>query len=146
MPTPPSVIERRVDVRMIRQRVLTERDPPLKLSVVLDESALLREIGGPDVMHAQLMHLAETARLPNVELRVHPLRSSSSLMASSFVLFGLGPQPLSDVVSTETMASGEVYVEGEADTFQFRLLFSSLTDGSLSEDESRRRIEQIAES
>jgi hypothetical protein len=45
MPVAPGLIERRVRIRMIRQDVLTTRDPPLELSVVLDESVLLRRIG-----------------------------------------------------------------------------------------------------
>ena len=46
VPVPPGIINTRVKVRMIRQKVLT-RDPPLELSVVLDESVLLRSIGRP---------------------------------------------------------------------------------------------------
>lgn len=146
MPTAPNIIARRVDVRMIRQRVLTERDPPLKLSVVLDESALFREIGGPEVMRTQLTRLAEMTEMPHVDLRVHPLRGASSLMASSFVRFGFGSQSLSDVVSTETVASGESYVESEdVGTFQFHRLFQSLADRSLPAVESRLLIERVRE-
>lgn len=149
MPTVPGVIERRVDVRMIRQRVLTERDPPPKLSVVLDESALLREIGGPEIMHVQLTRMAEMTQMPNVELRVRPLRGETALMSTSFVLFGFSPvegaPALSDVVSAESLRAGEALsVDGEADTFQYRLLFDALVKASLSPVESRRRIREIA--
>jgi Domain of unknown function (DUF5753) len=56
--TPPGEIERRVQVRMTRQRIL-DKDEPLKLSVVLDEAALSRHIGGAGVMRDQLQHLAD---------------------------------------------------------------------------------------
>ena len=59
---PPGVFERRVAVRMIRQQVLTTRNPPLELSAVIDESVLLRKVGSREVMFAQLRHLAEMAR------------------------------------------------------------------------------------
>jgi transcriptional regulator with XRE-family HTH domain len=145
LPTPPSIIEQRVHVRMTRQRVLTERDPPLRLSVVLDESAMLREIGGVDVMRAQLRHLADIAKMPNVDFRVRPLRGASPLMASSFVRFGFGWKSLSDVVSTETVANGETYVESdEIGAFQFKRLFDSLAHTSLSADESSRLVRRIA--
>lgn len=144
-PTAPSIIERRVEVRMRRQLVLTERDPPLKLSVVLDESALLREIGGSGVMRAQLGRLAEMAELPTVDLRVRPLRGAGPLMTNSFVIFGFdsvaGTRALGDVVSTETVSSGETYVEGETtDTFMYRMLFRALAEDSLSPEDSRRLI------
>ena len=49
---PPGVFERRVAVRMIRQQVLTTRNPPLELSAVIDESVLLRKVGSREVMAA----------------------------------------------------------------------------------------------
>lgn len=148
MPTPPSVIERRVQVRMIRQKVLTERDPPLELSVILDESALLREIGGPDVMYEQLTYLAEASEQNIAEVRILPLRKASSLMASSFVLFGFNPdpaiRPLGDVVSTESLTE-HLSVEGETDTYSYRLLFRALAASALSRADSVRLIRKAAE-
>ena len=88
----PGVFERRVAVRMIRQQVLTTRNPPLELSAVIDESVLLRKVGSREVMFEQLLHLAEMSRLPNVELRILPLESETSLMADSFVVFGFSPE------------------------------------------------------
>ena len=85
---PPGVFERRVAVRMIRQQVLTTRNPPLELSAVIDESVLLRKVGTREVMFTQLLHLAEMAQLPNVEVRILPLESETSLKADSFVVFG----------------------------------------------------------
>ncbi|MBO0806316.1 MAG: helix-turn-helix domain-containing protein [Nocardiopsaceae bacterium] len=151
MPTPPTVIEQRVRVRMIRQRVLTEREPPLKLSVVLDESALLRQVGGPGVMREQLTRMAELAELPNVDLRVLPLRKACSLVDCSFVVFGFGSLPeggriLGDVVSTESVASGELHVEGEMDTYTYRLLFKALANASLPVAETRHLILRAADS
>src|ERR1022692_1652474 len=65
--SPPGEIERRVQVRMSRQRVLT-RDDPLRLSVVLDEAALLRQVGGAEVMRGQLRHLVQAAGAPGINL------------------------------------------------------------------------------
>jgi transcriptional regulator with XRE-family HTH domain len=63
------VIARQVAVRMARQeRLNAER--PVQLHVVLDESVLMRPLGGPDVRTGQLAHLAELAQLPNVRLRI----------------------------------------------------------------------------
>ena len=64
---PPGIFERRVAVRMIRQQVLTTRNPPLELSAVMDESVILRMVGSEKVMFEQLLHLVEVSRLPNVE-------------------------------------------------------------------------------
>jgi transcriptional regulator with XRE-family HTH domain len=148
VPVPPSVIERRGQVRMIRQLLLTERDPPLELSVVLDESALLRKVGSPELMHTQLLYMAKIAELPNVNLRVLPLQRDSSAIASSFVVLGFtgpdGARILGDVVSTESMTS-ELYIEGETDTYYYRLFFQVLSGSALTTAESQSLIRRTAE-
>jgi hypothetical protein len=63
--------EQRVSVRVERQRILTG-DDPLRLWAVMDEAALRRPVGGPDVMRAQLDHLAEMAQSARVTLQVPP--------------------------------------------------------------------------
>ena len=145
---PPGVFERRVAVRMIRQQVLTTRNPPLELSAVIDEAVLLRKVGSREVMFAQLRHLAEMAQLPNVELRILPLESETSLMADSFVVFGFSPEhetsKLGDVVSTEGIES-ELYIEGETDTYIFRLIFHAFAKAALSPEDSRELILRTAE-
>jgi hypothetical protein len=143
---PPGVVERRSQVRMIRQRVLTEREAPLKLTAVIDESVLLRRVGGPEVMFAQLRHLAHMAELPNIELRVLPLQRETSLMADPFLVLGFGQDAsmAGDVVTTESLDS-ELHIEGETDTYMYRLIFQALADGSLPLDQSRDLIRQTAE-
>jgi transcriptional regulator with XRE-family HTH domain len=142
---PPGLFERRTAVRMIRQQVLTSRNPPLELSAVIDEGVLLRKVGSREVMARQLRHLAEMTQLPNVELRILPLAGGSSLMADSFVVFGFSREHettrLGDVVSTESVEN-HLYIEGETDTYTFRLFFQAFVGASLSPDDSRERILQ----
>jgi transcriptional regulator with XRE-family HTH domain len=145
---PPAHAQRRTRVRMIRQRVLTERDPPMELSAVIDESVLLRKVGSRDVMFNQMRHLAEIAELPNVDLRVVPLQSDSSLMADSFMVLGFGRQhesgELGDVVITEGQGYSNLSIEGEVDTYIYRLIFKAFLEASLSPDESRDLVLQTA--
>jgi transcriptional regulator with XRE-family HTH domain len=145
----PGVFDRRVAVRMIRQEVLTARNPPLELSVVIDESVLLRKVGSREVMAGQLHHLAEMARRPNVDLRILPLEGETSLIADSFVVFGFSPEhaasKLGDVVSTEGIESN-IYIEGETDTYTFRLFFRAFAKASLSAEDSRELVLEIARS
>lgn len=57
---PAEVVERRLELRVRRQQLL-ERPGPPRLHVLLDESALHREIGGPAVLAGQLDRLAGLA-------------------------------------------------------------------------------------
>jgi transcriptional regulator with XRE-family HTH domain len=67
----PEVIEQRVEGRLVRQRRLTEADPPYYW-FILDEATLHRMVGGPVVMRAQLKRLIDVAKLPNVTVQVVP--------------------------------------------------------------------------
>jgi hypothetical protein len=142
--TPPGVFDRFLRARMFRQERLT-REPVLQLSVVLDEAVLLRRVGDRGVMHAQLERLADAAGLPNVDLRVLPLNRDIALLAGSFVIMSFGTGTMSeaaslgDVVSTENLNT-ELYIEGETDTYLYRLFFQALIKASLSLPESRQLI------
>ena len=129
---PPTVVERRVETRLIRQQVL-RRDPPLQLKVVLDESVLRRQRGDHSVMREQLQRLAEASDLPNVTVQILPLNRPHRLAVVSFTILQFGEAhetTLHDVVDTEILSSA-LYLEGETDTYEFRLAFEHLAKESL---------------
>ncbi len=145
----PTIIDQRLIVRMNRQQLLT-RDPPLEYHVVIDESVLLRNVGGREVMYSQLLRLAEAVDLPNLKLQILPLSSDVSLGFTSFVVFHFGPGPtgktgaLGDVVSTEGVES-EFYFEDEPVTHMHRLVFQALAEAALSPSQSLDLIRRTAE-
>ncbi len=142
---PPAVIERRVQTRMIRQRLLAG-DPPLVLEAIVDESVLRRQWGDSAVMHEQLHHLAAIAEQANVTLRVLPLAGPKGLAVDSFQILQFGrahETRLPDVVSIESF-QGYLYVEGETDTYEFRRAFEHLAQESLGPEESREFILRTA--
>lgn len=78
-------IDEAVAARMERQRIL-ERDQPPELSAIVDEAALRRPVGDPDVMRGQLAHL--TARRPTVAIQVIPFTAGAheGLRGGAFVI------------------------------------------------------------
>jgi transcriptional regulator with XRE-family HTH domain len=141
----PRAIQRRLETRLTRQQLLT-RDDPLEYVALVDESVLYRRRGDRSVMHAQLQRLANIAELPNVTIQVVPLRGNHGLAVDSFAILQFGKAhetTLNDVVSLEHL-KGELYVEGDTDTYQFRLAFSHLTEESLSPSESLDLIAETA--
>jgi transcriptional regulator with XRE-family HTH domain len=140
---PPGVHERFLQVRMRRQERLTI-EPSLRLSVVMDEAVLMRRIGNHTVMRDQLRLLAEATELPNVDLRVLPLKRHPGLVSSSFVIMRFGSEEvpdgtLGDVVSTELLTS-DIYIVDEVDTQLYSIFFDSLRKTALSPDDSRQLI------
>lgn len=137
---PPSVQERFLQVRMRRQERLTQ-EPVLQFAVVMDEAVLLRGVGGREVMRAQLARLVDAAGLPNVDLRILPLKQNGGLHGSPFAIMSFGAQEmvgsaLADVVSIETLDTA-LYVQGETDTYLYRVFFQTLAETALSPVDSR---------
>ncbi|MEV0425925.1 helix-turn-helix transcriptional regulator [Micromonospora sp. NPDC050495] len=61
--------ETEVRARQARQSLLTRPDAP-RYTAVLEEAALGRRAGPPEMLHDQFAHLCEVAMLPNVTLRL----------------------------------------------------------------------------
>jgi transcriptional regulator with XRE-family HTH domain len=143
---PPSEVDRRVEARRLRQQAL-QRDPPLQLSVVMDESVLHRKLGEASVMRAQLQHIVEVSRLPNIRVRVLPLKTHPPVTTGAFTYVKF-PQlhdvPLSDTVTFEHL-TGTDQVDGQDDAYRYAVAFRALEENSLGLDESREIVGAAAE-
>jgi hypothetical protein len=103
--TGPEDIERRVELRMDRQQVLTRPDAPM-LWAVVDEAVLRRPIGGAQVMRGQIAALIEANKLPNVRIQVVPFQAGGHAGAGgAFTLLRFADQDLPDVVYMEQLTS-----------------------------------------
>ncbi len=138
-PGPLRETDRRVEAKLLRQEVLS-RDPPLELSVVIDESVLRRRFGGRAVMREQLERLAEASELPNVEVRVYRLDAEDPPLATGAFSYMQFPHvhdiPFHDIVSVEHL-EGSYYLEDEEQTFRYRVAFEYLVRRSLDPAQSR---------
>lgn len=62
---------KQAELRMERQRLFDKADAPA-VWFVIDESAIRRQVGGPDLMRDQLRHVRDMAARPGVEIRIAP--------------------------------------------------------------------------
>ena len=145
-PGPASETDRWAETRLRRQQVLT-RDPPLQLSVVIDESVLRRRFGDRAVMREQLEHLATSSELPNVEVRIYPLDWDYPPLATGAFSYMQFPQvhavPLHDIAAVEFL-EGTYDLEDEEQTYKYRVTFEYLVRRSLNLEQSRSLISAIA--
>lgn len=121
-----SEIERRVALRVQRQAILTrvEPTPAPTLHVVLNEAAVLREVGGPDVMRDQIERLRDAAHRPNININILPLKvGAHAAMESAFVILDF-PDPQEDpsVVYLDTPSSA-AYLQKPDDLDRYRTIF-----------------------
>lgn len=132
-----------VEVRLARQEVLRS-DPPLRLSAVLDEAVLRREVGGPGVMARQLRRLLDAAALPHVRLQVLPFAAGAHIgITGPFVIFSFPSRSDLDVVVLDHLTSS-LYLEGEEDLQAYSEAFKSLRIHALSPQESLECIAALA--
>ena len=100
--------DRRVEVRMLRQRRLTGQDP-LRLITVMSESVLWQQIGGPECLKGQLEHIAGLieAHPETIEIRVVPFEATghAAVGGSSFLLLDFPSGQLPTVLWHETVTA-----------------------------------------
>jgi transcriptional regulator with XRE-family HTH domain len=139
-----SQVERRVEVRLNRQTLLTEREPPLELWCVIDENALRRMIGGAGVMQAQYARLVELADRPNVTLQVMPHdRGAHPGVEGSFAILEFPERYMSDVGYIEAL-NAALYVEDDAHVHAYSLVFNHLVAEALGIGESAAFLRRLA--
>jgi hypothetical protein len=101
----PEAVQSRVDLRLERQTLLPRPDGP-RLWAVVDEAALRRPVGGPQVMRAQLERLIEVESWPNVTLQVLPLTAGAHpTMIGAFTILRFQDNELPDVVYIEHLTN-----------------------------------------
>jgi hypothetical protein len=130
-----SEIDRRIHVRLARQSLITQDDPP-DLRVVLDEAVFHRMVGGSSVMRAQFDHLMVSAKRSNVTLQVLPFAYGAHAgMDGSFAILHYEDEVDPDVVFAENAAGG-LFLEKEDELHRFNFIFDQLCAAALPPDDS----------
>ncbi|MDQ2884289.1 MAG: Scr1 family TA system antitoxin-like transcriptional regulator, partial [Actinomycetota bacterium] len=136
-------VNRQVKVRLERQAVLDQ--PVTTLSFILSESALRRNIGDASIMQAQLIHLAEAAERPNVELQVLPFDAQTFGAAwFGFIILRFDHDATSDVVYVETYTDGD-YLDSHDEVQAYTALWNRLQAAAMGQVESRNLIIRLAD-
>ncbi|MEV6427806.1 helix-turn-helix transcriptional regulator [Nocardia sp. NPDC051463] len=143
-------IDRRVQLRVRRQGIITRRNRPAKFTAVLHESVPRTVIGSPKVMAAQLRHLADLGSRQNVEIRILRFRAGLPVGWSTgpFVIldFGLdkkGHPAEPSVVFVEGFTGG-IFLEGLTDLDRYREAHGIIHRAALDAQPSRDLLREIA--
>ncbi|MEU7164322.1 helix-turn-helix transcriptional regulator [Streptomyces morookaense] len=132
-------IEQRVQARIERQEVLAKPDP-LNLWAIMDEAALRRVVGGPEVMHEQMQRLMASATEPHMTIQVIPFGAGAHAgMPGSFVLMSFPEVEDPEIIYIDSMA-GDLFLEAEADVRRYGAIFDNLRAVALSPDDTSNLI------
>lgn len=132
-------IDRRVEARMLRQRILDPKADGPKYWAIIDEAAL-RKIPAP-IREEQVRHLIDVQR---PDLRVQILPDAAGLHAAvaggGFTILDFDQD--SGLVYTETAATERVHDDGE-DTEAFDLVYQYVSASALGVQESTAFLERL---
>jgi hypothetical protein len=135
-------VDRRVRLRMNRQKMLVEPGGP-QFWAVIDEAALRRPFGTPEVMRDQLEHILEMSELTNVTVQVLPFSAGSHAAAGGpFTLLRFAEPDLPDVVYLEQLNSA-VYVDKRADVEDYLGVIEQVSVQAMTPAESRAAIREM---
>jgi transcriptional regulator with XRE-family HTH domain len=138
-------IDRRVQLRMERQKMLHQPDAP-QLWAVIDEAALTRPFGPPRVMRAQLEHLLDLSSAPNITLQILPFRSGAHAAAGgSFTILRFAESDLPDVVYLEQLSSA-VYLDKRADIENYLTIMEQISVQAETPVESATTVRRLIDS
>jgi hypothetical protein len=128
-------VSARVAARLKRQAILTRDNPPTAWFLI-DESALRRCVGSPEIMAAQIAQLTAIAGLPNVTIQVVPAIAHAGLV---------GGFALTETAAyVETAVAGQVFEDAEINA-SLLTRFDTLRNEALRASESLALIERMCE-
>jgi len=134
-----------VEIRMRRQELLDQADPPL-LFFIIDEAVVRRHIGGKAVMRRQIHRLAELAARPNVTIEVVPFSAGAHPgLKGPFVAIEF-PDPADDDVLYLESAQGDLISRDvPEEVLSYREAFEQLRNISLGPDDSAAYLSTAAD-
>jgi hypothetical protein len=141
----PEQVAQLMAVRMERQQRL-HGVRPLKLRVLISEAALHTQVGGPDVLRAQLEHLVTLAKnAPNVSIRVLPWSTGARpALGRNFTILSFPDPDDTDVIFSETVTY--FVLEDETDEVRrFTEAYDRVWQLALDESASAKLIARAAE-
>lgn len=141
----PHEVEQRVEMRMRRKELLTREEPrPLELWWVADEAVLRRQIGGPEIMHAQIEHLIGVSDMSNVHILVMPnSMGAHPAMDGPFEIlqFEAGAK----MVAYSEGQAGNIYLERDDDLRQCQQTMTLTIAASPGPERSLAILKQLSE-
>lgn len=140
-----TLVRRKLQLRKARQRQVFRGNGPAQW-VVLEESALYRRFGEPEVMREQMLHLKDLLENnPRVTVQILPTEVGVSRPSGSFTYLRFRLQGISDKVYTEHPA-GATYYDDEEAVKRHQVAFDRLACFALDPDRTPGFLDNVVRS
>lgn len=138
-------VDRRVEARMIRQRRLSG-EYPLHLAVVMTESTVRQQVGGPAVLLNQLRHVLDLVEKfrDTLVVRVVPFAATGhhAMGGSSFSLLTFPSSRLPTLLWSETVTTTDL-VDDPQTVREYSLTYAQVEKAALNQQDSIDLIKQV---
>lgn len=134
-------VENLVAVRMNRQRVLDRVDPP-RLNLIIEEMALRRTLGDPEMMVGQLQHLLAASARRHITIQVLPFDAEAAIATQGQLIIVECPGQPS--LCFEESRTTTAFLEDDEFIGRARLVWKKLSAAAHSEEDSRQLIAKFA--
>ena len=142
----PEEVQPRVDIRLKRQELLDQADPPT-LFFVLDEGSICRLMGDANIREGQIARLIDLARKPNVTVEIVPFSAGLHPgMSENFTVLEFLDPADSDILYFESAREFLSSAGDEEEIVNYRVLFESLRNVSLGPAASLGYLAEMAKS
>lgn len=142
---PLHVTTRYTELHQARQKILSRPDP-VQLHLVLDESALRREVGGPDVMAEQYRYLIKEGSRENIVIQVLPFAAGAHQSAASCYSVASFADPADPKVVYLATLVECVYHSDAAQVGRYEAAFEQAAAAALDPAASLRFLAELARS
>lgn len=133
-----------VEFRMQRQKRLLDTPEPPRLSFVLDESVVQRQVGSAETMGEQIRHLIEMARRPNITIRIFRFAAGvEPRMQAPFAVVQFPDRADPDALFLESPRGDTLVASDQDEVSQYRRAFEGLEQSSLSDTDSVKFLEGL---
>jgi hypothetical protein len=133
--TDPASVERRVDLRQARQRLLDRADPPT-IHAVISEDALTEPPMAPAQRREQLERLVALLERPNITIAILPSARAAAVNGPSFTIISSSDPGTPDLVYLEEPDDAR-YLTEPADITHYEKLLADLSSTGPTADEAR---------
>jgi transcriptional regulator with XRE-family HTH domain len=140
--TSDDAIDALVKAKLERQAILDRRDPP-EVVTLIDELVLHRLVGSPEIMHEQLLHVAELSGRAYVSVQVVPAGVGATAGLSGDISLA-SVDGTADVLHTDSVPEGHT-TESRSLVRAAAVAFERIRQHALPHAQSRDLILKVAE-
>lgn len=127
----------RVRDRLQRQKLLFDSENPPQCTFILDEACFKKNMGDPEMMAQQIMHLLTLVKHPFITILVQPFDAEYPAYSHGFTMLQFDNAMMSDFVSI-VYGMGSTTVDNEDELRRFQLRWEQTREVCLKERQSIR--------